>query len=182
MENDKNLWWMDIKFSFHRFDLVKYLGSPQVLNTMNNCGTRTKTKDPNSRYQRPNKSFLGIAITVEIEQTTSSPQWLNPKLTQRQKLFPHSSQGVKDFFFFSQLVIEAQFTEVGLNSLLSSITCIIVLHKARGLASNIINQLDTECLTKKDFSFFFLGGGGWLTSVIDSVQLTDEEHLVHALS
>lgn len=44
---------------------AKYLWSPQVLKSMNNSSPRTKTKYANSRYQRPNKSFLGIAITVQ---------------------------------------------------------------------------------------------------------------------
>lgn len=51
-------------FEFHMTQF-HYLRSPQVLNSIDNCSTRTKTKDPNSRYQRPNKSFLGIAITVQ---------------------------------------------------------------------------------------------------------------------
>lgn len=43
--------------------IIEYLRSPQVLNSMKNSGTRTKTKDTNSRDQRPNKSFLWIAIS-----------------------------------------------------------------------------------------------------------------------
>ena len=46
-------------------EVLSYMWSPQILYSMNNCSTRTKTKYTNGRNQRPNESFLWIAITEE---------------------------------------------------------------------------------------------------------------------